>query len=616
MADPFEMLMASANKAAPVSSAAQSDPFSAFLAANEQAIQAKAKKEQEAPKAGEKIGAGFVQGLRDAGITAMQMGQAYTSALPSFLTGSTPEREAKASQGLAEAKSETDAFNQRFGDSTIAGLSRVGGNVLATAPMVAGASQFAGAIPAVGAVGDAVVGLGSRAPALNRLLGYGVAATEGAAQGALGNALISGGTGQDLGDALATGAMFGAGANAGLAMAGDAGRALFRSVRGTPVDPATAQLAQAARESYNIPVNAAQVSGSPAVKYFDSATGKLPFMGAEKEATKQAAAFTRAVAKTIGEDADGLTQEVMSRARTRIGQMFDDVAAKTTVNPGAVNKLLNDIGQIQAEAGQAVAASELAPVNNLIDNILEKAAAGGGQIEGSVYQAITRRGAPLDRAIRSADPNVSFYASRIREALDDALEVSAAPDVLETLKTARSQWKNMRTVEGLAARADPSGRISPNGLLNAVVRSYDDFAYRGGGDLGELAKIGKQFIKEPPSSGTAERALVYKALEKAGEAAPAAIGVGGVAALNPMAGAAAMGGLMAGWGIGRAGRAILRSDMLTNRLIAAALNNSGGAAAQAVPNALMQRLPPYLLPTIGAEGGTQLFLSPGSVKTP
>ena len=60
-----------------------------------------------------------------------------------------------------------------------------------------------------------------------------------------------------------------------------------------------------------------------------------------------------------------------------------------------------------------------------------------------------------------------------------------------------------------------------------------------GGDLGELARIGQRFLKEPASSGTAERGLVYGLAGGGVVAEPAtAAGVYGAANLYNRAGPA------------------------------------------------------------------------------
>ena len=55
----------------------------------------------------------------------------------------------------------------------------------------------------------------------------------------------------------------------------------------------------------------------------------------------------------------------------------------------------------------------------------------------------------------------------------------------------------MKTIEPLVAKS-PTGDISPALLMSQVNKSYGGMAYNGGGDMGDLARIGQKFLKEPP----------------------------------------------------------------------------------------------------------------------
>jgi len=75
----------------------------------------------------------------------------------------------------------------------------------------------------------------------------------------------------------------------------------------------------------------------------------------------------------------------------------------------------------------------------------------------------------------------------------------------------------MKTVEDLVEKST-YGNLSP-ALLMGQVRaasarndsSTGGMAYTGGGPLGDLARIGQQFLKEPPNSGSPDRIMVNAA---------------------------------------------------------------------------------------------------------
>jgi hypothetical protein len=97
-------------------------------------------------------------------------------------------------------------------------------------------------------------------------------------------------------------------------------------------------------------------------------------------------------------------------------------------------------------------------------------------------------------------------------------------------------------------------------------------AYNGGGDMGDLARIGQRFLKEPPNSGTAPRNMIYHALGTVG-------GLGAVAAFpEHLAAAGAVGGIVAA---GRGLKSALDSQAYYNSLM--------GRPGAPVTNWLLQR---------------------------
>lgn len=351
------------------------------------------------------------------------------------------------------------------------------------------------------------------------------------------------------------------------------------------VDPETAVLADAARTKYSIPVTADQMSASPAMKFAGSVLRRLPFGGAEENIAQTRTAFNRAVANSFGEDAPKVTPKIMAQARDRIGADFDEVASKTTIAPD--RQVLEGMRDVLKDAHEVLEPGQIKALQNQSGKVYD-ALVNDGRITGEQYQAWTRRGSPLDRLENSPDPNVKHYAGRLRDVLDDALERNAPPDMLDKLKTARYQWKNMRTVEDLVAKA-PDGDISPallQGRVNANNKGTYGAAYGGGGDLKELADIGQRFLKDPPSSGTAERTTVGALLAGAGGAATSMLAGDATNALL------AAGGTAAALGLGRAIGGTMRSNWLANDTIA---KNLGRNVAPGLPNKLLQLGAPALL---------------------
>lgn len=498
-------------------------------------------------------------------------------------------------QAYARANPGTAAATEIGGSLTTAlpAMALGGAGVAATGNALADAARavpiLQRAAPAAEAAGNFVAGnadgLVRGAPlatnAANLLVRGGSLATKGAVQGAAGAAIASGLSDQPLANQVRQGAGLGAGAGVAIPAIAGAGRGAINRLLGAgSVSPETAALAQTARDSYGIPIRPGQITDSPGVRFMDSTLSRTPGMGYAADNNAQGSAFNRAVAGTMGEAVDRITPDVMSAARSRIGGVLNDVAANTTIRQDP--PFVADLTRIGSEAHGVLAESELRPLQAQMQNVLSKFSP-SGDMTGEAYQALTRTGSPLDRLQNSSDTNLRFYANQVRNTLDDALERSAPPDVLQQLQQARSQYKAMKTIEPLVEKST-TGDVSPAGLMQAVRGSYNGMAYGGGGPLGDLARIGQRFLKEPSSSGTAERLGIKDTIGTAGALGAAAMGANQLAPhltpyLAPEAIPYTLASMAGSYGAGRLASSVLRSPTVSNMLINSAL----GTAAQPGP---------------------------------
>lgn len=462
---------------------------------------------------------------------------------------------------------------------TAAALTHAGGNIVGTAPLMAmggGVAELgAGALTRAAPALEPAVDFLSGAAQGNKLIRAGSLAANGAIQGVTGNLLTAGDSDQSAADLAKTGAIGGAALGVALPAVAAAGRGAWNFLTGGGVNPETADLADKAINKFNIPIRGGQISGSPFVRYTDSALGQLPFTGYAGKTEAAHDAFTKAVSNTFGEDTPAITQDVMQRAKDRIGSMFDTVAANTNIRVD--NQLGSDLQGVIHDASQALPQSELAPIVKQVENI--QGLAQNGTIPGDAYAALTRKGAPLDRAMSSADPNIRYYAGQLRSSLDDALQRSAPPEMLDTLHTARLQYKNMKTIEDLAEKSS-DGRITPALLLNQVRKSYNNYAYQGAGDIGELAQIGQRFLKEPPNSGTSIRNFIHGAIGGAGTVGELALGMH-----DPMYALYGLGSAAGGAAVSKGLALALDNPIYRNALIRSG-QGQVGPVAQAMQNRL------------------------------
>jgi hypothetical protein len=280
----------------------------------------------------------------------------------------------------------------------------------------------------------------------------------------------------------------------------------------------------------------------------------------------QQTAFQRAALRVAGEDAPRATTGVIDNANNRIGRDFEGFANRTTAPADA--PFLTDLQDIVDRSRLSMSADHIPTVERNAMNIIETAANNGGDISGHAYLALTKRGGPIDALI--SNPQFRQVGLEFRNALDGALQRHAAPEDVALLMRARAQWKALKTIEPLTLRADTAGGatpstgdISPAALRAAVNKSYEGAARGRGGDLDTLARIGQRFLKEPPSSGTAERAAINSAL---GGLGGGGVALGGVPGVIPLAGTLAA---------GRAVNSVLRNQWLARNQVAASLNPNG-----------------------------------------
>lgn len=388
------------------------------------------------------------------------------------------------------------------------------------------------------------------------------------------NALISGAdsavrSGGDLGQ-TATGA--GIGGAVGALVPG-AGRAIGLGANWAmrPAhDALTNRLLDVAAE-HGIPIGAAQTSTSPFVRKLSQIAGQFPGSGQNTFQGEQVQRFTRAIARSFGEDADSLTPQVMQNARRRLGREFDHVAENTTIR---VDEPFHQaMTNIAHEARSVLPEGELRPLANQMNNIAQLIDH-EGNLSGAAYQNLTKKGAPLDRAIHSQDPNVRHYASLIRETVDDAMQRSATPENAQRLQEARRQYKNMMTVAPLVVRGTP-GEVTPLSLQSKVNQSFSNRAFSGGGQLGELSDLGQRFFRNPADSGTPMGSLVVDQMMRHGNALAAAglaaaTGGGYLAGYDPADIAKGVGGLAAAGLLARGTTSVLNRPQALDRLISRA----------------------------------------------
>lgn len=285
-------------------------------------------------------------------------------------------------------------------------------------------------------------------------------------------------------------------------LAGSAGRALaqpFRNVLSRGGRQAVEIL-----EKAGVPLDQAQKTGSVLLQRARSVLGDSALTGGRQAAfvERQARAFTRAVLRTAGINADEATPDVMNAARQRIGRVFNDVAEN---NPPQYDQILEArlIGVLD-QAPRELDTVQAGIVQRNVDDILN-AVDSNGIINGQKFNNIRTT---LGRLSRRA--GISPFAREIDDALVDTLD-RQTPAASAALQKARQEWRNLRIIQGSVDKA-ADRFVSPLRLSNAVqTKANQNLSIFGLGgrrnrELAQLAQAGREVLPETiGNSGTAAR---------------------------------------------------------------------------------------------------------------
>ena len=329
----------------------------------------------------------------------------------------------------------------------------------------------------------------------------GKSAAVGAASGAaFGAGTASGEPGSGRLEGAAKGAAVGAPLGAALPLAGAAlsgGRNAIVPV----IDDAIGPLARRARE-LDIPLRADQVKPSRVRKTVQKVSQELPLSGVETFEETQKRAFNKAVAKTIGQDADDLGPEVIKKFKAEASEKFSNSLDEFVEIDRETLSALDDI---TINADETLTADLAGVVRKNVDKLL-------GDIEGNVIageKLASFRSELIKKATR-AQGGAREFLGDIVDFVDDVAEQSLTGEKAAQLKQARREWRNFRTIEPLLEKST-DGNINPTELLNRVKSSRFIRASAseiGDDDLVDLARIGKAFLPKQGGSDTFQKSVL------------------------------------------------------------------------------------------------------------
>jgi len=263
-------------------------------------------------------------------------------------------------------------------------------------------------------------------------------------------------------------------------------------------------LARQANEM-GIDLTPAQLSDSRFMKWAQSMFRSVPFTGAQGRYQRQVGQFNRQLAREIGEEARGIDSEVYARARDRQSALFDELTDRNAIKvDDQLVKSLSNIAEGSRMGGDQIRNQ----VESAIDALYSQATTGPGGvvIPGRAYQAFDSE---LNSIIKNGGPT-AYYLGNVQSAVRRAMDKSITPRDAAAWRELRREYGSRKTLTALASKSNETGTIPPAQVLGAVTSTKagkEAMASGRKGNIGDLARIG-QLLKEPPSSGTAERTFV------------------------------------------------------------------------------------------------------------
>jgi hypothetical protein len=343
--------------------------------------------------------------------------------------------------------------------------------------------------------------IGEAAPALavpvGAASGLGMVAKSAAANALPG--LLGYGSGEDRMKAGAIGA-------AGGAVGSTIGLGAARLLK--PATGALSSESAGAAERLGLKLSAGQKTGNPALQNFENYLSRSPgSSGAMLKANAaNQTALDSAAARAMGQNADGLGEDVFRVAKDSIGSEFQRLQGIT--KPQLGNDFLQALVQIDS-ANVARGSFKSKEVDSLITKGLDLAAK--GNLSGTAYKEIrTELSNEANKAFRAGDATVGQAYKALRKSLDDAAEKSLPAAERKAWAETRKQWSAYKALS--KSNVSEGGHVSAPRLASAM-RSANGDAVRTGsltGETADIARIGEA-VKgvQNPNSGLLVNQLMY-----------------------------------------------------------------------------------------------------------
>jgi hypothetical protein len=360
-----------------------------------------------------------------------------------------------------------------------------------------------------------------------------------------------------------------------------AGGAVPRAITPVAADASRTAMVRELEKHGVTALTAGQKTGSKPLRWMEAVTQDTPLAGgkAAQLQVKQQEQFTKAALRLAGvKNASRASTDVIDGAFTDLGRKFEHLANTTSMRVD--KRLSKEMSDAITDYNALVPEVSRAPyVQQLVHDIMTMSA--GKPLPGNVYGAVRSR---LERMRRSsqADPQLAGaegVLTRMRDALDDAMERSMPGPRANEWKKTRGEYRHLLGIEKAIAGAGENtalGLISPSQLRTAMKTLGTRTYVRGKDELGNLARAGEAIMKPLPQSGTGPRTAAQNVMSGMGAV------VGGSVGSVPGAVVGAFAPMVAQGAFGRALMSGPMQKYLANQRAAPVINERASAAAKAL----------------------------------
>lgn len=293
-----------------------------------------------------------------------------------------------------------------------------------------------------------------------------------------------------------------------------AGRDTARAVGDAAMEAATPRLSPRSMEivgkatEAGIPISPHQLSDNKFVKILGETAENVPFAGGGSLRAKRREAFSAALAKQMDPSTDitVLDDAAFRQLQDAAGESIGEISGKYQIPEAEFGNLM------ELDRARRGTPDTKAVVQAWADDLKKIADENRGVVPGDTLRKLRTEIQTQAREMRANKGDVAAALDDVVHRMDDALANVADDADVAALTDARRRYAISKTLEPLVAR-HPDGNFAPAALKSLMSQKAGGkqkrMARGEAGDLGEYARIGQELLKELPSSGTAERNLVY-----------------------------------------------------------------------------------------------------------